>query len=419
MRLKSKIYIDKLFGNPTVFCLNIISLFFQLLKKENEPDTSKIKRIAICKFMGMGSIIQSTPLLMTLRDNFPGVEITFITSPRNYSIVETFTFIDKIITMNDKSTVILVLQFIRTVINQWIKRTDIFIDLEVYSYFSKILTVISFPRYKFGFYKKESGIQLGVYSKMVYFNTKAPVYKIYLQAAYFLKCNKNYDELYDWKSIYPRVRAFHKLNIQDEKYIVINPNASDLRIERRWGADNFIELIDKILYEYPKKKIVLTGSREENAYVEKIFKGIKDEHRDKVISFAGKLMLKELIQLINDSSLMITNDSGPMHIAFALKKKTIALFGPCSPEEYSTYQNVHFIYKNIYCSPCVHYFVISPCNGDNQCMKLITTDEVLQAVKKAISNEIEFGQNLFRNGMLYHSLFEGKPFGINERKSRL
>lgn len=389
-----------MFGNPTVFCLNIISLFFQLFKKENELDTSKIKRITVSKFMGMGSILQSTPLLMTLRDNFPGVEITFITSPKNYPLVETFTFVDKIITMNDKSLIILVIQFIRTVINQWIKRTDIFIDLEVYSYFSKILTVICFPRYKFGFYKKESGIQLGIYSKMIYFNTKAPVYKIYLQAAYFLKCNNKYDELYDWKSIYPKEIALHKLNKQDEKYIVINPNASDLRIERRWGTDNFIELINKILCDYPEKKIVLTGSREEKAYVEKIFNGIRDEHRDKVLNSAGELMLKELIHLIKGCSLMITNDSGPMHIAFALKKKTIALFGPCSPEEYSTYQNVHFIYKNIYCSPCVHYFIISPCNGDNQCMKLITTDEVLQIVKKAITEEIEFGQNHFRSGIL-------------------
>jgi ADP-heptose:LPS heptosyltransferase len=420
MRLKPKIYIDKLFGNPTVFCLNIISLFLQLFKKENEPDNSKIKRIAVCKFMGMGSILQSTPLLLTLRDNFPGVEITFITSPRNYELVETFTFVDKIVTINDASPIILVMTFFRTLIGQWIKRTDIFIDLEVYSYFSKILMVLCFPRYKFGFYKKESGIQLGVCSKMIYFNTKAPVYKIYLQVAYFLKCKHQYDELYDWKSISkclhasPLIKSFG-LNKQDKKYIIINPNASDLRIERRWDAANYIELIAKILFDYPEKKIVLTGSQEEKAYVEKIFNGIKKEHRDKILNTSGELTLKELITLINGCSLMVTNDSGPMHIAFALKKKVIALFGPCSPQEYITNQNVYFIYKNIYCSPCVHHFVISPCNGDNQCMKLIIVNEVMKAVKEVINNEIEWKQNHFENGILYNSLIEGVPFGINER----
>jgi ADP-heptose:LPS heptosyltransferase len=164
---------------------------------------------------------------------------------------------------------------------------------------------------------------------------------------------------------------------------------------------------------------VLTGSLEEKAYVEKIFRGIKEEHQEKVINTSGKLTSKELIALIDGCSLMITNDSGPLHIAFALKKRTIALFGPCSPKEYSAYQNVLFIYKNIYCSPCVHYFVISPCNGNNQCMKLISTEEVFQTVKKVINNEIDWKQECADNGILYNSLVEDIPLGINERKLKL
>jgi ADP-heptose:LPS heptosyltransferase len=419
MTLKSKIYIDKFFGNPVVFFLNIFSLLLQRLKKEQEPDNLKIKRITVCKLMGMGSIIQSTPLLMTLRDNFPDAEIIFITTPRNKDLIETFPFVDKIVIINDKTLTALLITFFKTFISQWVGRTDIFIDLEVYSYLSKILTVLAFPRYKLGFYKQESGIQLGIYSKMIYFNTQARVYKIYLQTAYFLKCDNKYENLYNWKPILLEDILTPGLDKHREEYIVINPNASELRIERRWNTEKFIELADKILSEYPEKKIVLTGSLEEKAYVEKIFRGIKEEHQEKVINTSGKLTLKELIALIDGCSLMITNDSGPLHIAFALKKRTIALFGPCSPKEYSAYQNVLFIYKNIYCSPCVHYFVISPCNGNNQCMKLISTEEVFQTVKKVINNEIDWKQECADNGILYNSLVEDIPFGINERKLKL
>jgi len=421
MKLKSKIYIDKLLGIPSVFFLNNISIFLQLFRKKKTVVHLKVKRIVICKLMGMGSIIQSTPLLMTLRANHPQAEITFITSPRNCSLLQTFPFIDKIVIINDKSLLSLISTSLKASLIQWFRRTDIFIDLEIYSFFTKILALLSLPRYKLGFYKKESAVQLGIYTKMIYFNTKAPVFKMYLQAANILRCKNIINELYDWKAVLKNLNGSYLIKSffhrdADKEYIVINPNASDLRIERRWGAENFIQLINKILSDYPAKRIILTGSKEEKDYVQSIYKKIKITLKDKVLNTSGELTFTELVTLINGSSLMITNDSGPMHIAFALKKKTVALFGPCSPEEYSTYENVYFIYKNIYCSPCVHHFSISPCNGNNQCMKMISVDEVAEIAGKIIKNEFIRNGNHSGNGIIYKSIIEGAPFGISERK---
>ena len=421
MKLKSKIYIDKILGIPSVFFLNNISLFLQLFRKKKNPDDIKAGRIIICKLMGMGSIIQSTPLLMTLRNNFPDAEIIFITSPRNFSLLQTFPFIDKIKIINDKSAASLIGSTLKNLLTLLFRRADIFIDLEIYSYFTKMIALLSFPKYKIGFYKKESAILLGIYSKMVYFNTKAPVFKMYLQAAYILYCRNIINELYDWKAVLKNFNSSYLAKSfmhrdPEKKYIVINPNASDLRIERRWGANNFIQLIDKILCDNPGKKIILTGSKDEKEYVQNIYKEINKGHKDKVLNSAGELTFAELIVLINGSSLMITNDSGPMHIAFGLKKKTVALFGPCSPEEYNTNKNVYFIYKNIYCSPCVHHFSISPCNGDNQCMKLISVEEVGEIVNKIISNEFIWEYRPSGNEIVYKSLTEGIPFGVSERK---
>ncbi|HVO74041.1 MAG TPA: glycosyltransferase family 9 protein [Ignavibacteriaceae bacterium] len=423
MNLKSKIYIDKILGIPSVFFLDKFSLFLQKFRTNKIPANLKVKRIAVCKLMGMGSIIQSTPLLMSLRKSFPDAEIIFITSPNNYSLLQTFSFIDKIKIINDKSAGSLIFTFLKTFLAQWFKRTDVFVDLEIYSYLAKILTLLSFPKYKLGFYKKESAVKLGIYTKMIYFNTKAPVFKMYLQAAYILHSKKITEELYDWKPVLKYfdssylVKSFVHRD-PEKDYIVINPNASDLRIERRWDSENYTQLIDKILCEHPGKKIILTGSREEKTYVQKIYSEINEKHKDKVLNSAGELSLSELVALINGCSLMITNDSGPMHIAFGLKKKTVALFGPCSPEEYNTYRNVYFVYKNIYCSPCVHYFSISPCRGDNQCMKLIGVEEVNEAVNKILNNEFIW-KSYSGNGIIYKSLTEGAPFGISERKFTL
>lgn len=373
--------------------------------------------------MGMGSIIQSTPLLMTLRNNFPKAEITFITVPKNYPLLSIFPFIDRIVLVNDKSAIELIITTLKSLFQLWINRTDVFIDLEIYSYISTIFTVLSFPKYKIGFYRKESRIQLGVYSKMIYFNTKAPVKNIYLQAAYLLNCKTKVVELYDYKNLFENGLNTFSAKLGElvelhKKYIVINPNASDLRIERKWALDNFSELINIIMQTYPDEQIVLTGSEDEKDYVEKLYNGIKKEYHSRVINSSGKLTLNELIAVIRNSRLMITNDSGPMHIAFALKKETIALFGPCSPIEYMTQKNVCFVYKNIYCSPCVHHFSISPCNGDNQCMKLIQTNEVMEILNKIYNNEIKWNSDSFGNGILYNLTSTEKPFGIVDRKTK-
>jgi len=422
MKLKSKIYIDKLVGIPAAFSLNLLFQVFLLFKQEKVPDNSTIKKIVVCKFMGMGSIIQSTSLLMTLKNNFPNSKIIYITTLKNYSLLETFPFVDKILIVNDKSIINLLSSLIKTIFDLWIHKADVFINLEIYSYFSTLFTVFCFPRYKIGFYRKESRIQLGLYSKMIYFNNKAPVNNIYLQAAKLLKCDSVITELYNYRSLFETDsfslnNKLEKLIDPTKEYIVVNPNASDLRIERRWDKSNYIELINRNIECFPDKVIVLIGSSEELEYVESIYQAINKKYHTKVINTAGKLSLMELIVLIEKSCLMITNDTGPMHIAFALNKKTIALFGPCSPSEYNYRQNVFFIYKNIYCSPCVHHFSISPCNGNNQCMKLISVEEVFSIVEKVLNNKTDWNSNYLGNGIIYNISHSEIPFGLVDRKT--
>lgn len=422
MKLKTKIYLDNLFGFPAVFSINLISKLLLLLKHRKEPDYSNVKRIAVCKFMGMGSIIQSTPLLMTIRRRFPETEIIFITLPKNVSLLGTFPFVDKILTINDRSALGLITSILKFLFYIWMNQIDILIDLEVHSYFSRILTALSFSKYKIGFYKKESNIQLGIYSKMAFYNAKAPVHRIYLQTAHFLYCKEYIADLYDWKCITNGLQVtsiFQSRGLASplKEYIIINPNASDLRIERRWASVNYIGLIQRIICDYPEINIVLTGAQKEVQYVNSIYNGIKEEFRSRVVNSSGELALQDLIALINGCILMITNDSGPMHIAFALRKNTIALFGPCAPLDYGINSNVYSVYKNLYCSPCVHHFAISPCNGENKCMKLISNDEVMKCVSKILGSNTKCSSPHSNERILYDSIEDGLVFGIVERKS--
>ncbi len=255
----------------------------------------------------------------------------------------------------------------------WKKRPDVYIDLEIYSNFSTLVALFSLSKNRIGFYLRDSSFRMGIYTHMMFFNPKVAISGVYLQVA------RLFGEIDDNISLYPIDKdiTFDKNIIPEKKYIIINPNASDLRIERRWSAENFRSLIQNILEKYPELSIVLIGSTSEKEYTQTVMNSM-DSNR--VINMAGKTSIDDLIALIKHSQLVITNDTGPMHISFACKTPTVCLFGPCSPYQYGSENNTSIIYKGLYCSPCVHDFKIPPCAGDNMCMKLITVKEVCDTV---------------------------------------
>jgi len=396
MKLRTKITIDKIFGNLFIFVFGIVIKFFRLFIKSNFKKVKHVKRIAVCKLLGMGSIIQSTCLVKSLKTTFPEAELIFITSIKNKNLLKIIKPIDKIYVIDDRSIISLLISVIKFKTTFLFKRIDYYIDLEVHSNFSTILTFLSFATNKIGYYLKEEWFRVCLYTEMIYYNINAPVVKVYNQSAELLGAENVETALYNFNTIASKedtllIEKLKSINQNfSNKYIIVNPNASDLRIERRWNYRNYVELINSILGENQTYKIVLTGNKSEVKYVNKIYSEIDKKYKLQVIDTSGKLSIEELISLIRNCNLMISNDSGPMHIAFALNKITIALFGPCSPQQYTTQKNVRFIYKNIYCSPCVHQFTISPCKGDNQCMKQLNVNDVYNIIREILNtNQIK------------------------------
>lgn len=393
LKLKFKIRIDKVIGLPIVYLLNVLARILGFLLRIDHSLDRPVKTIAVCKFVGMGSVVQSSPLLKTLRENYPEARIVYVTNSSNLSLFQLINDVDAVFHVSDKSISSLISSSFLLIVKLWKNRPDVFIDLEIYSNYSSVITTMSLARNRMGFFKDDKTYRKGLYTHMIFYNIKSPVSQTYLQFARLLGCKKiNSKVLMDASKIEAQtlISINQKLNtILSSDYILINPNASDLRLERRWPANNFVQLIKTISLEYPSFKIVLIGDINESVYVNTIVSQAQVD----VVDSSGKLSLTELIALIANSMLLITNDTGPMHLAFALNIKTVSLFGPCSPQQYGGMANTISIYKNVYCSPCVHEFVIPPCKGDNQCMKKITVDEVVEGVRKAFLNN--FTENQF------------------------
>ncbi len=389
MQTRVQLFLDKNIVKPVIVCLNLFVRVAGKILRINHSLDRNFKVIAVCKYKGMGSIIQATPLLRTLRKKFPQAKIIFITTQANKELLDKFEFIDEVISVDDYRFIKFIFHFPFFILKLISARIEIYFDLEIYSNFSSLVTTMSMAKNRVGYYLRSSNYRLGIYTHMMFFNTNARLSQTYLQLARLIHCNEIVDHLFPLQSSVQSIQLDGQpYNLQTGKYIVVNPNASDLRIERRWSQDNFAALIKKILEADDSHLVILTGSKKEKPFVEELLHSCGNPGR--VYSLAGKTNLEELVALIQHAALTVTNDTGPMHIAFSAGTKTVSLFGPCSPAQQRNTQNNISIYRAVYCSPCVHEFSIPPCKGDNQCMKLIAVNEVFDAVQEMFSRGNNF-----------------------------
>ncbi len=409
MKTKQQLIIDNYIAKPIAYLLNfVVRLVGKILSIDHSLERN-FKRIVICKFKGMGSIIQATPMIGSIRKKHPNAEIIFVSTSANLQILQKIKTIDTIITINDKGLFSLIKTLGVSLIKLIRMRPDVYIDLEIYSNFSTLVTLFSLAKNRIGFYLRSSSFRMGIYTHMMFFNSKAPIAEVYLQIARLFGKIEEHTELYP---LHQEVNTdIHSL-IPKNKYIVINPNASDLRIERRWGKNNFKKLIQLIHQKYSDLNIILIGSNGEKDYSQSVINDLAPSER--IINLAGKTSIDELIIIIKNAALIITNDTGPMHIAFACKAPSICLFGPCSPEQYGWFKDAKIIYKKVYCSPCVHDFSVPPCHGNNTCMQLIEVIEVMKVVSDYFDRGIPLQTKT--NKTTTHYFVDDDVLGLVNRK---
>ncbi|MFW6409533.1 MAG: glycosyltransferase family 9 protein [Halanaerobiales bacterium] len=179
---------------------------------------------------------------------------------------------------------------------------------------------------------------------------------------------------------------------EGEKLIVIHSGGRYFHY-KRWPLLRYRHLIKLIDSEF-KLRTVLIGGGSERKRAEYIID--KDYKYNRLpLNLIGRLSLRETAALLDKSFLLIGNDSAPQHLASAVSTPVVTLFGPTDPKNFSPYHSPSTIVRsNLECSPCFgwlgDYTQYLPqyipswlgCNGE--CMKKISVEDVMKAVKKTI-----------------------------------
>ena len=155
---------------------------------------------------------------------------------------------------------------------------------------------------------------------------------------------------------------------------------------KRWPAAHWAEVADRLHADYGAR-VVLTGSQSELPIAEAVTRAM----RSRPIVLTGQTSIDELAAVLARCDLVLSGDSGPLHMAVALNRPTISVYGPTDPAISGPYprpgQTAIVLRTGIGCSPCYNALSTAECPyGNTDCMHHLTVDRMYQAVRRVLGD---------------------------------
>jgi lipopolysaccharide heptosyltransferase I len=344
--------------------------------------------ILIVKLSAIGDVIHTLPALNAIRKAYPEARITWLVEEAAYDLVEGHPALDRVLVSKRK---------------RWLKRLrgHLFLSVmkEVYGFIkelrdthydmildfqallkSGILIALVRGKRKIGFGR---GLEHMEYSYL-FLNERVPAVSMEHHALtrglMLLNALGIPTPEVEYKlsvSNYDRQRLDDLLQqhglVNPGRFVVVNPVAK--WESKLWPNLKFAQLADRIMAQYDAR-IVFTGSFEDRLTIHQIRTGM----RAPAVNLAGETTLKMLAALYAKADVVVSTDTGPMHLAVAVGTPVVALFGPTAPWRTGPYGSGNqVVTAGKACAPCFKRHCPA-CD----CMALISVDQVFDAVSRII-----------------------------------
>ena len=375
MNLQLIKYFDRYLGIPLCYILK----FFDYLP--SWKNNNKIKKILLAKFSGFGNIVLALPSIRAVRKKYPNAEIVFITHTINKSVVEKEPSINRVITFDVNGALETFMNILYLIKKLRKENFDLIIDFEQFSRFSAVIFFLSGARIKVGFNTPRQGRGI-LYDIKVPYEEKhtSQIFKNMVSAV-GSRVDMNDSKIFITSNDKEKINDFLKKNKVKETDILIgiHPGCGANNPQRKWPKKNFAKLSDFLIENY-NVRIFFTGSNSEKNIIQEIMSMMKHPSLDT----SGLFNLRELAYIISKCRIFFSNDTGPLHIASAMKIPVAAFFGPNTPALYGPLGNNNLVfYKKLKCSPCTTNFNEKTTKCKHfKCIKTITFEEVRDSIKK-------------------------------------
>lgn len=333
-------------------------------------DKDKVKKILVIKFGGIGDILLSTPVLPNLKNYFPEAEINFLTVRHSRDILIDNPYLTRAFTYDrteDKSWCLL--KNIRS------QKYDLVIDLYCNPR-TALITFVSGARYRFGYTFR--GRKYAYNIKAEGRGGKVHIVEFNLDALRQMDIPITSKELYLSTNIVHKEFSddfFNKNNLNSE--FVIGISLTGGWEAKRYKVPDYIDLIKRISSVYDAKFLLFGGNERELADCNSIKEAVPD--RTFISPFSP---IKYLASMISRCSMVIGNDSGPLHISAAMKVPTLGIYGPTNSALAKPYgdKNLAVYNENLDCLGCG----LLECNIGNICMTELSKEKIMKNIDELI-----------------------------------
>lgn len=331
------------------------------LPAELEPPSS-VTSIFIIRPGGIGDAALLAPAINAIRDTYPHANITILAERRNAGVFALVPGIDKVLCYDSPRDF---LQLLRS-------NFDVVIDSEQSHRLSAVVARMVCAPVKIGFDTNERRRMFTHYVPYSHDDYEAASFANLLEPLGISPGNVKRAEAF---LIIPQ-KATEKADImleslQNQPFVAVFPGASIA--ERRWGAERFRRVAEMLAF-FGIRTVVI-GGIEERAQGEIIAGGAAG------LNLAGMTSLPETAAVLQRSSLLLSGDSGVLHLAVGVGTPTVSLFGPGRARKWAPTGDRHFVInKCLPCSPCTTFGTTPHCQNDTRCMKEISVEETVNAI---------------------------------------
>ena len=360
-----------------------------MLVKGKQIIRRDIKNILLIQLGDIGDVVLSFPCIRALKENFSESNVTVAVREKAKELIEDCPWATGVISINEDKRNLGKEIIYQKIFFSHLKKFnfDLAIDLRTGTR-GAILALLSGARQRVGFYAMDGKLWRNrIFTHLAYLEGRPGQH----MAEYYLNLLITYGLGTD--HIWPELKVpFKKLQIAEELFrkedipldrpiVAIQPFS--LWSYKEWGADKYVDLINRISDEYDLS-IIITGARNERDRAYEIARNFGS----KVHNFAGNTTVGMLAAVLKLCKLFIGGDSAGIHISSAVGTPTVSIFGPASSVVWAPRGNQNsIVHKKLSCVPCN----LKGCRGSgvSRCLDELTVDEVLPIVKRQIERILD------------------------------
>jgi len=342
------------------------------------------RKILLINIFGIGDVLFTTPLISNIKENLPECFIGYVCNKRTAPILASNPKINKVFVFEKdeyrgllrKSKIDFFKKICSTIKEIRSENFDTLIDVSLNSQVNFFTRFTGIPE-RIGFNYKNRSPFLTKKVELKSYESKHVVdyYLELLQGLGFSIKNHNLE-------IFPSAEDSREISDllakngikSNDKLIAVIPGGGASwgkdAVHKRWSAEKYAQLSDKII-ENSGGKVILLGDQNEKD----LCRNIASSMNQKPLDLSGELSILKLAAILKKCRFAIVNDGGPLHIAVAAGVKTVSIFGPVDENVYGPYPSMgHFVViKDIACRPCYRRFRLAQCEH-HKCLDISVLD---------------------------------------------